>query len=41
LQTVDCTKEIDLPGGKIASSGRYLQSDPIGQHHQHFGGRDI
>ena len=30
LQTVDCTKEIGLPGGKIASSGRYTQVDPIG-----------
>ncbi len=29
LQTVDCTKEIGLPGGKIASSVRYLESDPI------------
>lgn len=27
---VDCTKETGLPGGKIAASGRYLQSDPIG-----------
>ncbi len=26
----DCTKEIGLPGGKIAASGRYLTSDPIG-----------
>lgn len=30
LQTVDCTKEIGLPGAKIAASGRYLQSHPIG-----------
>jgi hypothetical protein len=30
LQTVDCTKETGMPGGKIAASGRYLQSDPIG-----------
>lgn len=30
LQAVDCTKEIGLPGAKIASSGRYSQSDPIG-----------
>ena len=30
LQTVDCTKEIGLPGGKIAASRRYWQPDPIG-----------